>query len=363
MALKNIIVDPETGEQANVILTSNGKRSLVTASQELRTFQNTTRFFTNPTYGKDANKNAGAGGTPIVVHDGTDSVAWTGSIISGTTIVFNSTAQAHSGTKSVLCPAVVVNSEWQFAKGSAQDLTGYTGVTLWIYLSQAWAAGDGYNLYGWDTGTGTIRGTAIDMNDYVNPNTTGAWQKITVPFADMGLTALTIDAFRMNYTPKSGAPKTFYIDDFQIEEATSTGTAIFSLEPAQEETILVKGVNIIMADAYAGTVSDGTMPSLPYDTFLGVSALDTGIGFRVTLGGQTIFQENYKQFSDMLSFPTVKQIHSGSDGTNTWFLLNIEFAEWVELHQNDGDKLEMIINDDLTGLLLFQVSADCKVEI
>ncbi|HUU35357.1 MAG TPA: hypothetical protein VMW48_14935, partial [Vicinamibacterales bacterium] len=41
------------------------------------------RFFSNDTYGADMNVNVAFGASPVGVHNGIDSVLWTGSAISG----------------------------------------------------------------------------------------------------------------------------------------------------------------------------------------------------------------------------------------------------------------------------------------
>jgi len=51
-------------------------------------------------------------------------------------------------------------------------------------------------------------------------------------------------------------------------------------------------------------------------------------------------------------------VNSASDGTNTWFTLNLTFEPYplVMLPQY-ADSIKVTINDDLSGLLLFRMSA------
>lgn len=357
MSVKSLIIDHSTGLKAAVV-DGEEKNALVVATRPLKIYDNVLKFFINESYGADLNQNVTLGGTPVKIHNGIDNVLWTASAISGIW-TFDSTAQAHAGTRSIDGTATGKNSTAQFAKGSSQDLTGYTSISGWIYLT-GWGAGTQHlQFFGWNVSTGVIVGNLINIDDYINTGILNSWQKFTISLSDMGLAGATISAFRLVVTATSITPN-FYLDDLQIEE---TGTPIeFQLEPDTGTWLHVNSFQILMADAYSGTVADGTMPSIPYDSLLGVSALVTGISYKRVTSGEIVSSAVIKQFLDFMAFSNANVTGYGSDGTNTWITVNMQFTEPVILKSEEEDKMSLTINDDLSDLLLLRVGAGSKVE-
>jgi len=355
--LKTVITDSGDKLQASVD-DSNGEeeKALVVATRPLKTYTNTLKFFTNDTYGADMNQNAAAGGTPIGIHNGIDDVWWTASAISGTWD-FNSAVQQHSGSFGIDGTATKKDDTAQFAKGSDQILTGYVSVSGWVYLT-AWGAGTQHlSFYGWDAGV--IVGASVNIDDYINTGTLGSWQKFVIPLGDMGLVGQTLSSFRLTVEATS-TPPDYYLDDIQIEE---TGAPIkFSLQPALGTRLHVNSFQILMADAFTGVVADGTMPGIPYDSLLGVAKLTTGIGYRRVTNGEILSSANITQFLDFMAFSNAQITGSGSDGTNTWVTVNMQFTEPVILKAEDEDEMSLTVNDDLSGLLVLRVGAGSKIE-
>lgn len=313
------------------------------------------RNFTNETYGSALNQNATATGTPDQVHDGIDSVLWTASAISGTW-TFNSTAQAHTGTNSIDGTATVNGSIAEIDKGSNLTIGNYSNITGWIYIS-AWSTSGTkqVNIYGWDTTGATAVSDLVDIGNYVNITTTGVWQQFSIPFADLNFTASTLDAVRIQVVDIGGgqAPN-FYLDDIQFEE--TGGSIIFTVAPDPGEKWWVKGLNYVLVDAYAGTVTGGTMPSIPYTGFLGVGTLTNGTLVRRIQFGEVKFSSTTIDLIDYIVTGAPKKILSGSDGTNTWVRLEADFTYPVLLDGDRGDRYEIVINDDLTGLLQYKAN-------
>lgn len=65
---------------------------------------------------------------------------------------------------------------------------------------------------------------------------------------------------------------------------------------------------------------------------------------------------SYTDFIDIMSMAERVTYQSGSDGTNTWVRLESEFPTPVLFDGDKGDRFEIIINDDLTGLLYYKSS-------
>ena len=370
MAIDTHIIDPSTGLSADVV--GGDKNALVVATSPLKIFTNVLRFFTNDDYGADMNQNVSAGGTAVEVHDGTDNVYWTATdIVGGGKTTFNSPDQNHTalGALSVKVDNSPINDVFQFDKGSDLDCTAYASLTIWIYVDKDWVVGDSISIYGWDTGTGTQVGTAVLLEDYFNFLSYDNWQKISIPLTDFGdlSSSTTLDALRIAQRARRGAkaPK-YYLDDIQFEEI---GTPIkFTLKPELGTWLHVNSFQILIADAYSGIVTvagateNATTPNIPYDSLLGVPKLGIGIAYRRTTAGEVISSASIQQFLDFMGFSNAIVTGSGSDGTNTWVSVNMQFTEPVILKDEDDDEMSLTVNDDLSGLLVLRVGAGSKVE-
>ena len=76
----------------------NGDVGVIAYTQPLKELSPLNVPAINPTFGNQMARDAAFTGTPDVVHDGIDSVAWTGTNIVGARVTFNSTNQFHSGS-------------------------------------------------------------------------------------------------------------------------------------------------------------------------------------------------------------------------------------------------------------------------
>jgi len=365
MSIKSYVADPTTGRKAAIVETDKVENALVVATTPLKTYSNKIKFFTNDTYGADLNQNGEFGGTPEHVHDGTDNAYWTASDIvdNAGKFTYNSTDQNHTdgGTKSIKTDNNDVGDIFQLAKGSDMTMSGYTAVTMWVYVDKDYKLGDVLEFYGYDTTLTAEVGNRVDIKDYFNYLDYDVWQKITIPLTDFGglATSTIADAFRLEIVSKEGKAPKMYFDDIQIEE---TGTPVkFSVEALKGTWLHVSGFQVIIADAIASTLADATMPNLAYDQILG-ETLTAGIAYKrinndVIENSATIFS-----ISDLMSFSNAKIAGSGSDGTNTWVAITITFGDSIVLKGEDYDELSLSVADDLTGLLKFRVGAICKEE-
>ena len=356
MPIKSHITDPATGLKAEVV-NGDEKNGLVVATRPLKTFDNKLEFFKNDTYGIEMNQNAAFGGTPIKVHDGTDSALWTATdIVGGGKTTFNSTDRNHTtgGTKSIKSDNSPVGDIYQIDKGSNQDLTGYISVSMWINVDKDWKAGDAVDFYGWDTTGGAQVGTKVDLSDYFQYDDYDTWHKITIRLSDMTLTGETIDSFRVEQEAAEGKAPKYYLDDVQIEE---TGDPIiFSLKPKTGTWLRVKSFQIV-----AAAVGDAASPNIPYDTILGTS-IASGINYKRISEGVTTSAATISKFVDFMSLSNATISGQGGDATNNWVSINLQFNEEVVLKSEDEDKMTLTINDDLSGLLYLRVGVGSKVE-
>jgi len=356
MPVDFIIADPTTGKEA-AVETVDKNNGLVVATIPLKTYNSRHQFFMNDTYAADMNQDASTGGTPENIHNGEDDTYWEGAqIAGGSDIDVNSTNQAHAGTQSVYFNRCEVGDEVEFAKGSYIDLTGYNSLTLWVYIDSNLNDNDSFQMYWYDRVRGQTASEIVLLQDYMDINILGAWQKVTIPIDDMlGRDYGDIDALRIRCAVIDGIKPRFYIDDIELQE--TGGVIKFSVKPRTGKNFYVDRLMINYADEYAGTVSDGTMPSIPYNGFFGVSKLTNGILYQRWQDGSVNNANLIKQHIDLMSFSNAEVTGCGSDGTNSWCTIVINFPATVKLNADDEDELRLSVNDDLSGLLLLRICA------
>lgn len=362
MTLNVNITDPTTNLKARVD-DGTEDNALVVATRPLKTFTNSTSFFTNSDFGSNMNQNALAMGTPIKVHNGIDDILWTASSIQGNKFNFNSTDQNHTtesgSATSIKIDNPAINDILQIAKGSTQDLMGYSALSLWVYIDKDWTVGDSIQISAWDTVAGGIVGVAVNIEDFIDFQTFDIWHHFIVSLTDMELTDKTIDAIRIEILTKEGKTPKFYLDDIQFEE---TGEPItFQIKPAKGTWLHVSSFTFSMAVVYSGTLADSSFQKLPYDSFMGIS-LPSGIVYQRVQAGIVQFSVNIKNVLDLFQIPQTFVGGSGSDGTNTWMSLIVNHIEPFILKAEDDDVLTFSISDDLTDFLHFRIAAGASIE-
>ena len=144
---------------------------LVVATRDHKTYIPKAGFFTNDTYGREMAQDAAFGAGELLIHDGTDTAAWTFSEPVGTKWVADSTDRAYDGTKALKCDNPNVGDIMQVINnvgpGDDIDMTGnYVALTMWINVDKDWAGGDSISVYA-HVG-GVLVGNAIYLEDYFN---------------------------------------------------------------------------------------------------------------------------------------------------------------------------------------------------
>jgi len=239
----------------------------------------------------------------------------------------------------------------QFDKGSNLTVSGYVALSAWIYVDKDWKNGDSIEVYGWDTGTSAVIGTAVNLEDYFDWSNFDTWIKLAIPLTDMGLISGTIDALRIRIVAKEGKSPKFYLDDIQFEQ---TGTPIeFCLEADKGTWLWLTNMQISVAAAYDTDEAGGTLPGIAYDDLLGVSLASGLVYQRINAGGVT-FSNTFKQLADWLWFPRAELTNAIHDGTNTFLTISLQFGRDTVLRAEDEDKMRFVVQDDLSGLLILR---------
>jgi hypothetical protein len=309
-------------------------------------------YFFNPTYGIDMNQNGGFSGTPEKIHNGTDTAEWTASDLVGNRFVFDSTTRANTGTKSIDGSGTRNDDLCLFTAPAPVASGSYVAVTGFIYYSSITPPQSQRDVNIQFRLAGVDNGNEVQLFDYTDPTRLGLWQKFVIPIEDFGLTGnideLTLKTISLVGTP-SDAPD-YLIDDLQLEESGNSIT--FETTPPSGDVWEVETVNV----TYAGA---GTDDSIPYDKFHNLSELINGVILtRETEGNIVKFILSVKNNSDFFTFPDIDRVDSSSDGVNSWMSFQVRFPRGsLFLDSSVGEKLTVTINDDLTSLGLFRISA------
>lgn len=342
--LRTIITDNQNKKSVKV----SDDNFLYVVSKDYYSWDNYVVPFVNDTFGNDLSINASPSGATEQIHNGIDSVLWTASSITGTW-VFDSTNQAHSGTKSINGTSTVNNDVAQIAKGSNLDLTDYTSLSGWIYITSWSLVGvKEVNIQGWDVGVGAV-GTIVDIGDYVVKNDLNVWQKFTIPLSDMTLATSIIDAIRISINSiGGGTPPDFYLDDIQFQSAgMGPGTQIYTVNSIAGKVLRVNKIAWNFVINYDSSLADSAMPKLSYDDLLGQS-LDGGLVYNRRQNGEVKSAIIVRTLLDLTERPNTNIVNVFYDGTNTYLKAEWEFIEPQELYYPPRDRLRITISDDLS---------------
>ena len=358
--IKSKITDPLTGNSSEVVKKNGDPAGLVTYSRPLNTLDSSVRFATNDNFGFNLNQNASFSGTPLGVHNGTDNVYWTGSAISGSWI-FDSTVQAKDGTKSINATNTTNNNE-ALLSTSNTDLSNYTAVTGWIYITDWSDRGTLKEVEMEFRNSGTVTGTFINLSTYINEFDLDVWQKFTIPLTDFGAATSTVNELVIRTRDIGGGPPPdYFLDVIQLEE---TGTPIIYEIKPEAQYGFIDTLGWVIANSVPSTVTNGTLLGLAYDNLLGVT-LTNGVTVQSIRNGEEKFSANIKNLGDVLQSPGQEIVSHMSDGTNTFIKMEIQFKEMLPFNKATDDSFRIIIADDLSGLLtlrfasrLFEVSDD-----
>ena len=367
MGLENFITDPKTGKKAQVDTPEGEPQALIVSTRELKTFTLSNKFFTNEDYGIDMNQAVSFGAGPEIVYQ--EDIEWTTVSIVGGDWDFSKGVDGdispHAGAVMIKAKDVDDGDIAEFQRGSSLDLTDSIAITGWIaYKKWENPSVNHVYLYAWNTGTGSIVGNQINIDDYVNTGTVNTWHKFTISLSDMGIVGQTIDALRIEIREAAGKLETYY-DDIQIEKTPAAGSSTieFNVSPDKETWLHVDTIHVIIADDdYDSTEADATVPKIPYDTFLGVASLSNGMVYQRIKGGKIEWSTVLKQLSDFLQIAGMQIVGQGSLGaTKTWITMRADLSYPIILKSEDNDELRITINDDLSNLLDFKGLISGKV--
>lgn len=343
MPIQCHLADPSTGLSGRVKTDGQGAGAVV-YTHPAQPYTRQVKFFENDEEGTDLAVNASFGGTPDGVHNGTDSALWTGSTIVGAAADFANADHPQAGTNAVEWIPTTVGSIIQFNKGSTLDLSGYTTITMYIYVDRRWGGSDNVTFYAWDLAGGTLIGNTVNLSDYFDPTNFDVYQKLSIPLADMGIDASTIQYLRMELTATSAGAPEIYIDTFQIEE---TGGRTYKIGLTEGTIFEMDQFRIQATAVLAGT-------NLEYEKLMGLTLTNGLVYSRVRLG-KVAFSANLKSLED-LAFGGLHITNTITDGTNTSLIFEQDLNYPITLDKLT-DTLNISISEDLSSLLTLRAYA------
>jgi len=364
--IKSLITDVKNGNSAHIDVDQDYGNALIVSTREQKKYFYAFKFFLNDFYGINMNKNGEINPSisELIYDENVGTPAeWDWSILSGSWDL-SSTVQKHSGSVSIDGRDTGDNDTIQGDSGTSFDSSSYINLTGYVYLTK-WKLTPGtneLNIFGWNTSTSTIVGKKVDITDYISPVLFGSWQKFIIPLSDMELTNENINAVRIEQINTLGVSNEFFLDEIDFEGVASGGPLDYIVTPTINSKLYVHNIYITFVDNYSGLVENGTMPKLPYNSFLGVGPLSSGILFRVFQDGSTAYGIVFRNLFDVMSFTRSTISDYGSDGVNSWFKINFPFDPPIVLDYNKGDKIVTTIRDDLSGLLGMRATLNGRTE-
>jgi len=320
---------------------------VVAFTEPYRKGANSSLIYINDTYGVDLNQSAVFTGTPEGIHNGTDTVLWTASALSGTW-TFDSTTQAQAGTKSIDASSAGNNREMQLQDGTSITVNDYVALSGWIYIT-SWVV-DSSQVSFRTRNSGVEQGNTLNLSDHITVSTMNSWQKFSIPMSAFGLAGTDI-IDQLVIKQEASAPN-YFLDTLQWEE--TGGSIPFTVRPRPGTIFHIKNATFFVAATENSTLADASMQNITYTEFFGLSTLTIGVSLETQQGGISRSLGFARDIGDLLL--TCTSFTTGGNGTSTWYKITNEFfGPQTVMNSLNEDSRTVRVNDDLSGLLRLRV--------
>lgn len=350
-------------KQADII-EKDGKRGIYVVSNDLKNLKNRSSFFVNPSYGSNMNRDFSIVQTAENVHNGNDNTYWTATIITGQPSDFNfsSITQAHTGTQSINCVPSEAGDSFQLEDEAVLHSGGdYNRFIGWVYVDGNWVNRNS-NVYIilYNTNLGLqVSSETVNLDNYVDGSNVGEWQRFNIPMTDFGNISDDFNAIRFTIGTSISVPD-FYLDDLVLEDLGANNN-IFSIKPPVGKWWYVDGIAIAIVSSYNSSLTDSSVPNIPYNGLLGVPLLN-GIQYQRVENGETQFTFSINNLIDIVNQYNGVITNSGYDGNYTWIKVDIGFKYPFLLKSETEDHVSFTLSDDLSGLQYFRTVASIGEE-
>lgn len=331
-----------------------------------RIYPSVVRFFTNEQFGADLNQDASFAGTPEGVHNGTDTVLWTGSIESGggSSFIFDSTVQANNGTKSIDARSSSNGNTALLQKPSGTiSASDYVALSGFVYIESWTDQGTRKDVDIRLRNAGVVQGNAVALRNYISLLTQNSWQKFAIPLSDFGVTTESIDQVTLETIDVgSGPPPNYFLDDIQFEEQNDP--LEFRLTPPEGKLFTVYSIKATIVAPWAPLTSDGSKPKIVHNKFMDIAALDNGLVVNDNRKEGVRFSASINTNLDLIQLPVSTFRVVSYDETNAVIEVEFNFESNTPVILDDvqGDFNSFVLTANLSSLTSFRISARGTVE-
>ena len=244
----------------------------------------------------------------------------------------------------------------------ADDFTALTGTINLNTYSEV-----NHNIEVQMTLDGIDIGDSILLNDFIDTGDFGA-QQFSVSIDSLAIGGLLTNGVRFTIARSGGSKPAFTLDDIRLE--VSGTPLVFSLNLSRREVFHIQQLvfsykdNIDSIQTVTGATENVTNLSIDPDTILGVSALTNGFVIKRTKGGKTLFSATIKSLGGQISGGALPDRPlTAPDGSSTLVVLRVIFNDPLILTGEFDDTLTITINDNMSALEQFTVTANGGLEI
>ena len=301
-------------------------------------------YLTNGQFGREmAQDPTGISITSTLIHDGTDTAAWTASAVTGGGFTFNSTAQAYAGTRSVDATVSSNNDIASFAAPAPLNPTTFTLFRMYIYITGWDSRGTKDVTLQWYNG-GAPTGIELSIKNYMDTATLNTWQQVDIPMSDFQLTATQIDDLQIRTVDIGrGSPPNYYLDDIQLISSTAgTGVYDFRWDVPYGTEYCLTGLRF--------TARTSGKTNLDSSEFFGLTSLTNGIELVYRNDEEVFAALDAREIFDMLSWGDVETHVEGSTNNVTIVVeFRIPLGHFC-MSGTNGDFITVKVRDDLTSM-------------
>lgn len=311
---------------------------IITYQAPLREYFGAALFLVDEDGSSNMAVDASISGTPEVVYLDEPTTGWTNSALTGVWDFASAAITPQSGTESIDATATVDGSQALMERSTTIDLSAFSSISGFIYLT-TWNSSR-HDVTVEVRLAGVIVGNPVNVNDYVDTGTLGAWLPFVIPKIDMGLNGSIIDQVVFTTLSSSGQPPNYYLDTINIEES---GSKVFSFSPEPGQVFELDTINISFSD---------NITVVEPNQLMGLPSLTNGVRFRTVTDGVTRFGGGIRTIGELSSTGTINsQITGAADTTIT--LTVPSPGTLIRFNGDTGDAFSAVISDDFSSLTGF----------
>ena len=344
---------------------------------------NGTKFFFSNEFGINMNQD-GAGDVSVTqvdwIHGGgptgeapVGETAWTPSQpVGGSDVNFNQSQllldpPPGGGTFYIDARDGDTDDEWQFlADNPVLPAAGVSDLEFQLYV-QRWENQESRDCFVRLMHQGSDIGPEISLRNDLAVDRSGSlntWQLVRAPMSLLNPSNVTFDTVRFRL---GHGRVDLCFDSLRLIASTAPSLDLtFAIQPDEGDILQIDGFKWLVVDNIAQLNAAGGPVFDPYK--IGdLGPLSNGLLYRRIQNGVTIQTFTVRGMLDLLRVPgATMEIHQGptttgigvpDPGTQTTYNLTFKLARPLVLKSSDGDRIEYLIRDDLSGLRTLHVSA------